>query len=83
MKYQVNGIELNLRDQGQGDPVLVFLHYRAGLLVPGRELLLASRATFGALLTIIVVGATQMLPRAGIGSKIFLVMVRRSFEGLN
>ena len=27
MKYQINDFELNLCDQGQGEPVLFFLHY--------------------------------------------------------
>jgi pimeloyl-ACP methyl ester carboxylesterase len=30
MKQKVNGIQLNVRDQGQGEPVLVFLHYWGG-----------------------------------------------------
>jgi hypothetical protein len=30
MKYQINGIELNVRDQGQGDPAFLLLHYWGG-----------------------------------------------------
>jgi pimeloyl-ACP methyl ester carboxylesterase len=30
MKQEVNGIQLNVRDQGQGEPALVFLHYWGG-----------------------------------------------------
>ena len=30
MKYQINDFELNLCDQGQGEPVLLFLHYWGG-----------------------------------------------------
>jgi pimeloyl-ACP methyl ester carboxylesterase len=30
MKQKVNGIQLNVRDQGQGEPALVFLHYWGG-----------------------------------------------------
>jgi pimeloyl-ACP methyl ester carboxylesterase len=30
MKYQVNGVALNVRQQGQGDLALVFLHYWGG-----------------------------------------------------
>jgi len=30
MKYQINGAGLNVHDQGDGEPVLVFLHYWGG-----------------------------------------------------
>jgi pimeloyl-ACP methyl ester carboxylesterase len=30
MKYQINGVGLNVREQGQGDTALVFLHYWGG-----------------------------------------------------
>ena len=30
MKYQINGVGLNVHDQGDGEPVLVFLHYWGG-----------------------------------------------------
>ena len=30
MKQKVNGIQLNVRDQGQGEPALLFLHYWGG-----------------------------------------------------
>jgi len=30
MKYQINDIELNVRDQGQGENALLFLHYWGG-----------------------------------------------------
>jgi hypothetical protein len=30
MKYQINDIELNVRDQGQGEIALFFLHYWGG-----------------------------------------------------
>ena len=30
MKHQINGVALNVREQGQGDITLVFLHYWGG-----------------------------------------------------
>jgi 3-oxoadipate enol-lactonase len=30
MKYQINGVGLNVHDQGDGEPVVVFLHYWGG-----------------------------------------------------
>jgi pimeloyl-ACP methyl ester carboxylesterase len=39
MKYQINGVGLNVHDQGDGEPVLIFLHYWGGSSRTWREVI--------------------------------------------
>ena len=46
MKYQINGVGLNVHDQGDGEPVLVFLHYWGGSSRTWREVIRRLEANF-------------------------------------
>jgi pimeloyl-ACP methyl ester carboxylesterase len=76
MKYQINGVGLNVHDQGDGEPVLIFLHYWGGSSRTWREVINAWRQIFVAWLMIIVAGAIRINQPAAIAWQILRMMLR-------